>query len=75
MKAKPDDRRDNVDRIQKNIDHTIENMRKADETIEETPDDTAGKALKEKNDRRKEALEGMRHEIRDEASAREKGYK
>lgn len=75
MKAKPDDRRDNVDRIQKNIDHTIENMRKADETMEETSDDTARKALREKNDRRKEALEGMRHEIRDEASAREKGYK
>lgn len=38
MKAKPDDRSDNVENIQKNINHTIENMRKADEVIEGTSD-------------------------------------
>lgn len=75
MKAKPDDRRDNVERIQENINHTIENIRKADEMIEETSDDAARKNLKEKNERREDALEGMRSEIRDEAIDREKGYK
>jgi small acid-soluble spore protein (thioredoxin-like protein) len=75
MKAKPDDRSDNVERIQGNINHTIDNMRKADEMIEETSDDTMRKNLEAKNDRREEALKGMRHEIRDEAAAREKGYK
>ncbi|HEX3016477.1 MAG TPA: small acid-soluble spore protein Tlp [Caproicibacter sp.] len=75
MKAKPDDRRDNVERIQENINRTIENIRKADEMIEETSDDTARKDLKAKNERREDALEGMRSEIRDEAIDREKGYK
>lgn len=75
MKAKPDDRRDNVERIQKNMNHTIENMRKAEEMAEETSDDAMRKDLKEKNDRREEALKGMRSEIRDEADAREKGYR
>ncbi len=75
MKTKPDDRRDNVEHIQENINHTIENMRKADEMIEETSDDKARENLKEKNSRREEALKGMRSEIRDEAIARENGYK
>lgn len=75
MKTKPDDRRDNVEHIQENINHTIENMRKADEMIEETSDDKARENLKEKNSRREEALKGMRSEIRDEAIASENGYK
>jgi len=75
MKAKPDDRRDNVEHIQENINHTIENMRRADEMIEETSDDKAKESLKAKNGRREEALKGMRSEIRDEAIARKNGYK
>ena len=75
MKAKPDDRRDNVENIQGNINHTIENIRKADEMIEKTSDDTMKENLKEKNDRRGEALKGMRSEIRDAAIARENGYR
>lgn len=75
MKANPDNRRDNVERIQGNIDHTIKNMRKADEMIEETSDGTMKKDLQKKNDRRDEALKGMRSEIRDEASARKNGYR
>jgi len=31
--------------------------------------------LKEKNERRKEALKGMREEIRDEATDKKNGYK
>lgn len=75
MKTNPDNRRDNVERIQGNIDHTIKNMRKADEMIEETSDGTMKKDLQKKNDRRDEALKGMRSEIRDEASARKNGYR
>lgn len=75
MKTNPDNRRDNVERIQGNIDHTIENMRKADEMIEGTSDGTMKKDLQKKNDRREEALKGMRSEIRDEASARKNGYR
>lgn len=75
MKSKPDDRTDNVERIQGNINHTVDNMRRADEMIEETSDDKMRKNLIAKNEKREDALNGMRGEIRDEAIAREKGYK
>ena len=66
-KPKPDDRSDNVDKIQFNINHTIRNMEAADELIEKTDDIKMKKDLEEKNDRRRTALNGMREEIRDEA--------
>ncbi len=66
-KPKPDDRSDNVERIQANINHTIRNMELADELIEKTDDSKMAKTLEEKNDRRRDALEGFRAEIRDEA--------
>ncbi len=73
-KPKPDDRRDNVKKIQYNIGKTIQNMELADEMIEKTDDENTKKTLSEKNDRRKEALKGMREEIRDEALDRENNY-
>ncbi len=75
MKINPDDRKDNVERIQENINMTIQNMERADEMIEETSDDKMRENLKEKNARREDALNGLRGEIRDEAIARKKGYK
>lgn len=75
MKNKPDDRRDNVERIQYNIDKTILNCELADEMIAKTDDPKMKQTLKEKNERRKESLQGMREEIRDEALDRENGYK
>lgn len=67
-KPKPDDRSDNVDRIQFNINHTIRNMEAAEELMEKTDDKRMKKELEEKNDRRRDALDGMREEIRDEAT-------
>ena len=75
MKNKPDNRKDNVDRIQYNIDKTILNCELADEMIAKTDDLKMKEALKEKNERREEALRGMREEIRDEALDKENGYK
>lgn len=74
-KPKPDDRRDNVEKIQYNIDKTIQNYELAEEMIAKTDDEKTKKELKEKNKRRLQSLESMRKEIRDEAIAREKGYK
>lgn len=68
----PDNRKDNVERIQRNIDMTIRNMEAADEMIAHTPDEKMKKTLAEKNERRRRALDGMRNEIRDEAGARKK---
>lgn len=75
MKHNPDDRRDNVDRIKNNIDNTIRNIELAEDMIEVTDDEKMKEALKEKNDRREEALNSMRSEIRDEAIDKRNGYK
>lgn len=67
MKSKPDDRSDNVDKLQENINCTIQNMELADEMIDKTDDPKAKKDLKDKNCRRDAALDAMRNEIKDEA--------
>ena len=64
---KPDDRSDNVERIQDNITMTIQNIHRADDMIKKTSDSKMKKELEEKNKRRQDALKGMRSEIRDEA--------
>ncbi len=74
-KPKPDDRSDNVERIQYNINHTISNFRETEELIDKVDDPEERRALEEKNQRREQALSGMRREIKDEAIAKEKGYK
>ncbi|MDF2984990.1 MAG: small, acid-soluble spore protein tlp [Eubacterium sp.] len=66
-KPKPDDRSNNVDRIQFNINHTIRNMEAAEEMIEKSDDRQMKSDLEEKNERRRDSLQGMREEIRDEA--------
>jgi small acid-soluble spore protein (thioredoxin-like protein) len=74
MKHNPDDRRDNVEKIQQHIDNTIENMELTEETIALTDDKNTKGRLEDKNKRRRDALEGMRQEIKDEARNREQGY-
>ena len=66
-KPKPDDRRDNVNKIQENIDNTIKNFRLAEDMIALTDDEMTKRDLEEKNKRRLESLDGMKEEIRDEA--------
>ncbi|MBU3214585.1 small acid-soluble spore protein Tlp [Clostridium estertheticum] len=75
MKNKPDDRRDNVDKIQENISNTIENFNLTQDTIEITDNDKEKKTLEQKNDRREDAIDGMRSEIRDEAIDKKNGYR
>jgi small acid-soluble spore protein (thioredoxin-like protein) len=67
MKHKPDDRSDNVERIQENINHTIRNMEAARDMMDKSLDDKVREELKEKNRRRQQALDKMRIEIADEA--------
>lgn len=74
-KPNPDDRRDNVDRIQFNIDNTIKNYRETEDIIELTKDNRVKRELIEKNKRRKESLKNMKEEIREEAKAKEEGYR
>ncbi|KIL51839.1 small acid-soluble spore protein Tlp [Jeotgalibacillus soli] len=71
-KPKPDDRSDNVEKLQEMVVNTIENMEAAEETLAFTEGNNAG-AIKAKNERRRHSIEGMRAEIMDEAKARNNG--
>lgn len=72
MKHNPDDRRNNVARIQRNINNTLENIDAAEEKMALSDNEQERKDLKAKNKKRQTALDSMRHEIRDEAIDREK---
>ena len=74
-RPKPDDRTDNVERIQFNIDNTIRNYRETKDVIKITEDEKQRQELEEKNQRRNQALKGMRKEIQQEATDRNNNYK
>lgn len=69
MNSKPDDRSDNVQRIQENIDNTMKNINLANEMIAKSDDPKVIENMKERNERRQESLDAMRCEIKDEARA------
>ena len=71
MKNKPDDRSDNVERLQENINNVIENINLANDMIEKTDDQKAVNDLEERNQRREKSLNALRKEIKDEAIASE----
>jgi small acid-soluble spore protein (thioredoxin-like protein) len=62
---KPDDRSDNVEKLQNMIHDTIENIEAAHETMQFASGEEK-QNITEKNKRREEAIEGFRAEIKDE---------
>ncbi|WP_409305653.1 small acid-soluble spore protein Tlp [Peribacillus sp. SCS-155] len=70
---KPDDRSDNVDKLQEMVQNTIQNIHKAEASLEFTSGDQVSQ-IQEKNNRRRESIETLRNEIRDEAEAKRNGY-
>jgi small acid-soluble spore protein (thioredoxin-like protein) len=74
-KNKPDDRSNNVDRIQHNISNTIENFHLTKEAIEEADDVEIKQDLEAKNGRREEAINGMKSEMKDESIDKKNGYR
>lgn len=68
-KPKPDDRSDNVEKLQEMVQNTIGNMRQAEETMHVTDDEESRVKIAAKNDRRFESIQAMRDEISDEATA------
>ncbi|WP_047985221.1 small acid-soluble spore protein Tlp [Ornithinibacillus californiensis] len=62
---KPDDRSDNVEKLQNMIQDTIENIEAAHETMQFASGEEK-QNISEKNKRREEAIEGFRAEIKDE---------
>ncbi|MBP1967953.1 small acid-soluble spore protein (thioredoxin-like protein) [Virgibacillus natechei] len=62
---KPDDRSDNVEKLQDMVQDTIQNIEKSHETMKFSSGQ-AEEQIKAKNKRREEAIDGMRNEIKDE---------
>ncbi|GIN84148.1 small, acid-soluble spore protein Tlp [Heyndrickxia sporothermodurans] len=72
-KPKPDDRSDNVEKLQNMIDNTLENIEKAEETASLSSNEERAN-IEAKNERRRESIEAMRKEVKDEAHAAENRY-
>ena len=66
-KPKPDDRRDNESKIKAAMSATKSQIEAAEEMIAETDNEKMKADLEAKNERRREALEGMDAEMKQEA--------
>lgn len=69
-RPKPDDRSDNVEKLQRHIQNTIENYREGQDYLSEHADEISGeekRQIEEKNQRRLRSIEGFREEVKDEA--------
>ncbi|MBU8906865.1 small acid-soluble spore protein Tlp [Desertibacillus haloalkaliphilus] len=64
---KPDDRSDNVEKLQNMVEHTLENIEEAEETMKYTSSQEEKEKIQAKNERREQSIEDMRAEIKDEA--------
>lgn len=64
-KPKPDDRSDNVEKLQSMVQDTIQNLEESHDTMKYASE-TGKEQIQDKNKRRKEAIRGMREEIKDE---------
>jgi small acid-soluble spore protein (thioredoxin-like protein) len=69
-KPKPDDRSDNVEKLQEMICNTIENMEEAEESLAFTDSEEQRQMIEAKNERRRESIDAFRAEVKDEARAR-----
>ena len=69
-----DDRSDNVERLQSMVQNTIENIEEAQDTLQFASSEERER-IEAKNLRREESINAMREEIKDEAQARENGYR
>ncbi|WP_340701309.1 small acid-soluble spore protein Tlp [Brevibacillus borstelensis] len=72
--AKPDNRSDNVEKLQEMIQNSMENMRETRDYLNAHGDEISAEEkanLQQKNERREESIEGFRSEIKDEASQME----
>ncbi|GAB6180983.1 hypothetical protein JCM14036_23020 [Desulfotomaculum defluvii] len=65
--AKPDDRSDNVEKLQEMVQNTIQNLEEAHETLQnDSLSQEQKQAIIAKNKRREESIESFRSEIKDE---------
>lgn len=72
--AKPDNRSDNVRKIQNTIDNTLQNINEAEDYTKAHSEELSTQEKNEivnKNERRRKSIDGLRSEIKDEASHNE----
>ncbi|WHY64587.1 MULTISPECIES: small acid-soluble spore protein Tlp [Bacillaceae] len=67
-KPNPDDRSDNVEKLQAMIQNTENNIEAAEESLALTDSETQRQEIEAKNERRRESIESFRSEIKDEAN-------
>lgn len=68
--AKPDNRADNAEHLQKSINHTIENLEQTEKYLAEHAEEISPEekqTLQAKNERREKSLNSFREEMKDEA--------
>jgi small acid-soluble spore protein (thioredoxin-like protein) len=70
QRPNPDDRSDNVEKLQEMVHNTIENMEAA-EGMMQVSNEKDRAELEAKNERRRDSLGALRDEIKDEASYRQ----
>ncbi|GLI84714.1 small acid-soluble spore protein Tlp [Rossellomorea marisflavi] len=69
MNHRPDDRRDNAQKLQSMVQNTLENIDKAEESMAFTDSEEQLESIRQKNERRKESIESFRQEIKDESQS------
>ncbi|MFN2747327.1 MULTISPECIES: small acid-soluble spore protein Tlp [Bacillus] len=69
----PDDRSDNVEKLQDMVQNTIENIEESEEQLSFASGEEK-QQIREKNERRNESIEAMRNEIHDEAKSQKQEY-
>lgn len=72
--AKPDNRQNNVERLEQMVNNTIENLEEAHKTLQnEDLNQRERQAIEAKNQRREQSIGNFKSEIKDEMAARENG--
>ncbi|MGE6632224.1 small acid-soluble spore protein Tlp [Bacillus sp. NPDC077027] len=69
----PDDRSDNVEKLQDMIENTMKNIDEAEEALPLATEEEQT-MIRQKNENRQMSIEAMRKEIKDEDDARKNGF-
>ncbi|MGP3739062.1 small acid-soluble spore protein Tlp [Bacillus sp. 4A_MP2] len=71
--SNPDDRSDNVEKLQDMIENTLENIDESEAAMGLSTEEEK-QMIKQKNENRRTSIDAMRSEIKDEEAGRKSGY-
>lgn len=71
--SNPDDRYDNVEKLQDMIENTLKNIDESEAAMGLSTEEEK-QMIKQKNENRRTSIDAMRSEIKDEEAARKSGY-